>query len=155
MSSSNEGSTTSPTPHAPSTRKSKYEKQSLGYAIRTGFVGGVAGCVVSNSLRQLCCDAYDNLFHLDISQAKTAVAPLDRVKILFQASNPEFQQYSKSWTGMFKAAQVIYRDFGVRGLLQGHSATLLRIFPYAAIKFMAYDQIHDVCTLTFMDLQQF
>lgn len=31
------------------------------------------------------------------------------------------------------------------GLFQGHSATLLRIFPYAAIKFMAYDQIEHVC----------
>ena len=30
------------------------------------------------------------------------------------------------------------------GLFQGHSATLLRIFPYAAVKFMAYDQVHDV-----------
>src|SRR5229473_7029361 len=30
------------------------------------------------------------------------------------------------------------------GLFQGHSATLLRIFRYAAIKFMAYDQVHDV-----------
>ena len=28
------------------------------------------------------------------SQAKTAVAPLDRVKILFQASNPDFQKYT-------------------------------------------------------------
>lgn len=77
-------------------------------------------------------------------QAKTAVAPLDRVKILFQASNPEFQKYSGSWTGMFRAAKDIYGETGVRGLLQGHSATLLRVFPYAAIKFMAYDQLHHV-----------
>ncbi len=34
----------------------------------------------------------------------------------------------------------IYRSNGILGLFQGHSATLLRIFPYAAIKFMAYEQ---------------
>ncbi|KAI6039712.1 mitochondrial carrier domain-containing protein [Pisolithus marmoratus] len=112
------------------------DKHSLGYAIRSGLAGGLAGCV-----------------------AKTAVAPLDRVKILFQASNPDFQKYAGvcilnstfaaslfippskgSWTGAFRAGLAIYRDGGIRGLLQGHSATLLRIFPYAGIKFMAYDQ---------------
>lgn len=35
----------------------------------------------------------------------------------------------------------IYRTGGVRGLFRGHSATLLRIFPYAGIKFLAYEQI--------------
>lgn len=35
----------------------------------------------------------------------------------------------------------IYREDGARGLFRGHSATLLRIFPYAAIKFLAYEQI--------------
>lgn len=30
---------------------------------------------------------------------------------------------------------------GLRGLFRGHSATLLRIFPYAGIKFLAYEQI--------------
>jgi solute carrier family 25 protein 16 len=34
----------------------------------------------------------------------------------------------------------IYTSDGIFGLFQGHSATLLRIFPYAAIKFMAYEQ---------------
>lgn len=29
----------------------------------------------------------------------------------------------------------------MRGLFKGHSATLLRIFPYAAIKFLAYEQV--------------
>ena len=53
-------------------------------------------------------------------------------------------QYTKSWTGVFKASKVIYKQNGMRGLLQGHSATLLRIFPYAAIKFVAYDQLHHV-----------
>jgi solute carrier family 25 protein 16 len=77
-------------------------------------------------------------------QAKTVVAPLDRVKILFQTSNPDFKSYSTHWTGVFRAGRDIYADAGVRGLLQGHSATLARVFPYAAIKFMTYDVAHQV-----------
>jgi hypothetical protein len=50
-----------------------------------------------------------------------------------------------TWSGAFRAGTQIYTESGVLGLFQGHSATLLRIFPYAAIKFMAYDQVHDVC----------
>ena len=38
----------------------------------------------------------------------------------------------------------IYSSEGVRGLYRGHSATLLRIFPYAGIKFLAYEQIRAV-----------
>jgi hypothetical protein len=49
-----------------------------------------------------------------------------------------------TWSGAFKAGDDIYRSGGMRGLLQGHSATLLRVFPYAAIKFMAYDQVRHV-----------
>lgn len=35
----------------------------------------------------------------------------------------------------------INQQSGLRGLFRGHSATLLRIFPYAAIKFLTYEQI--------------
>lgn len=38
----------------------------------------------------------------------------------------------------------IYAGEGSRGLFRGHSATLLRIFPYAGIKFLAYEQIRAV-----------
>ncbi|RIB04349.1 mitochondrial carrier domain-containing protein [Gigaspora rosea] len=74
-------------------------------------------------------------------KAKTVIAPLDRVKILFQSSNPQFQKYAGSWTGLFQATRKIYIDSGPKGLFQGHSATLIRIFPYAAIKFAAFEQI--------------
>ena len=77
-------------------------------------------------------------------QAKTVVAPLDRVKILFQASNPDFQKYAGTWSGAFRAGTEIYKEGGGWALFQGHSATLIRVFPYAAIKFMAYDQVHHV-----------
>ena len=47
--------------------------------------------------------------------------------------------------GLVSATGQIYRSGGFRGLFQGHSATLLRIFPYAGIKFMAYDRLEGVC----------
>ncbi|KAI9094645.1 mitochondrial carrier protein LEU5 [Phlyctochytrium arcticum] len=94
------------------------DRQSLDYVWRSLLAGGVAGCA-----------------------AKTAVAPLDRVKILFQTNNPHFEKYSGTFFGVFRAAGEIHKEYGSRGLFQGHSATLLRIFPYAAIKFMAYEQI--------------
>ncbi|RHZ63073.1 coenzyme A transporter [Aspergillus thermomutatus] len=97
------------------------DKRSLDYVLRSGLAGGLAGCA-----------------------AKTVVAPLDRVKILFQASNPQFAKYTGSWFGLVSAVREIHRHEGARGLFKGHSATLLRIFPYAAIKFLAYEQIRAV-----------
>lgn len=44
---------------------------------------------------------------------------------------------------MGKGLVYIWSTSGVYGLFQGHTATLLRVFPYAAIKFVAYDQIRD------------
>lgn len=96
-------------------------KRSLDYVLRSGCAGGLAGCA-----------------------AKTVVAPLDRVKILFQASNPQYAKYTGSWFGLSAAMKDIYHFEGSRGLFKGHSATLLRIFPYAAIKFLAYEQIRAV-----------
>lgn len=95
---------------------------------------------------------------------------MDRVKILFQTRNPIFEKYAGkwtflggggtaciqsdkpngislhigTWTGVFKAGGVIVKQSGLRGLFQGHSVTLLRIFPYAAIKFVAYEQFKTV-----------
>ncbi|BDD55302.1 hypothetical protein MAP00_000839 [Monascus purpureus] len=94
------------------------DKQSVEYVLRSGLAGGLAGCA-----------------------AKTVVAPLDRVKILFQTSNPHFAKYTGSWFGLAMAMKDIRRHEGLIGLFKGHSATLLRIFPYAAIKFLAYEQI--------------
>lgn len=38
----------------------------------------------------------------------------------------------------------IYHNEGAIGLYRGHSATILRIFPYAAIKFLAYEQLRAI-----------
>lgn len=97
--------------------KTKPNKHSIDYMARSFVAGGIAGCA-----------------------AKTTVAPLDRVKILFQTSNPQFAKYTGSWAGMGRALSDIYAQHGIVGLFRGHSATLLKIYPYAAIKFVAYEQ---------------
>lgn len=97
------------------------DKQSLDYVLRSGVSGGIAG-----------------------SAAKTLIAPLDRVKILFQTSNPEFLKYRGKFSGLFRASKRIWSNDGIYGLFQGHSVTLLRIFPYASIKFVAYEQIRTI-----------
>lgn len=101
-----------------SQRPGKLDKRSPEYILKSGFAGGMAGCA-----------------------AKTVVGPLDRVKILFQTSNPNFAKYTGKWSGVAIALRDIYYTNGLSGLFKGHSATLLRIFPYAGIKFLAYEQI--------------
>ncbi|KAJ3484296.1 hypothetical protein NLG97_g7092 [Lecanicillium saksenae] len=55
-----------------------------------------------------------------------------------------FAKYTGSSFGVLSAMKDIYGHEGSRGLFRGHSATLLRIFPYAGIKFLAYEQIRAV-----------
>jgi len=113
-------------------KTSKQTKHRLCLEDRPGWwVGGM--CRMDSSP----CDALSAEF----LQAKTVVGPLDRVKILFQASSPQFAKYTGHWFGVVTAMRDINRQDGLRGLFRGHAATLLRIFPYAAIKFVAYEQI--------------
>lgn len=60
---------------------------------------------------------------------------------MFQTSNPYFRHYASDWFGVAEAFRDIHRYDGLLGLYRGHSATLLRIFPYAAVRFLAYEQI--------------
>lgn len=48
------------------------------------------------------------------------------------------------FTGVFEAGREIFKREGAMGLFQGHSVTLIRIFPYAAIKFVALEQIRAI-----------
>ncbi|WWD22866.1 hypothetical protein CI109_107361 [Kwoniella shandongensis] len=108
-----------------SRERAKTDKTSWDYVLSSGVAGGTAGCV-----------------------AKTAIAPLDRVKILFQTSNADFRQYAGTPMGLLHATQRIYKTWGIRGLFQGHSATLMRIFPYAGIKYMLYDRMERILVPT-------
>ena len=96
-------------------------KNTTEYRFKTLIAGGIAGCA-----------------------AKTIVAPLDRIKILFQTHHQHYIHYQNIRLGYWQALMEIQRNNGVRGLFRGHSATLLRIFPYAGVKFMAYEQFKNI-----------
>ncbi|KAJ5480436.1 hypothetical protein N7530_005945 [Penicillium desertorum] len=103
--------------HVYRTSESNKDSRNLDFALRNGLAGGVAGCA-----------------------AKTIVAPLERVRILFQTSHSHFTQYSTHWDGLIKAARHIRTSYGISALFKGHSASLVRVFPYAGINFLAYEQ---------------
>ncbi|XP_067673801.1 solute carrier family 25 member 16-like [Haliotis asinina] len=87
-------------------------KQNLDVILKTFLSGGIAGCC-----------------------AKTTVAPLDRVKILLQAHNKHYKHL-----GVFSTLKQVVHKEGFTGLYKGNGVQMLRIFPYAAIQYMSYEQ---------------
>lgn len=69
--------------------------------------------------------------------AKTAVAPLDRTKILMQVSR--MYGWTRYRGGVGSSMSQIWHSEGVRGFFRGNSATVARIMPYAAIQYSAFE----------------
>ncbi|KAG6671875.1 hypothetical protein I3843_16G029100 [Carya illinoinensis] len=67
--------------------------------------------------------------------AKTAVAPLERIKILLQTRTKGFHSL-----GVFQSLKKLLKHEGVQGFYKGNGASVIRIVPYAALHFMAYEQ---------------
>ncbi|KAK4388736.1 Mitochondrial carrier protein CoAc1 [Sesamum angolense] len=67
--------------------------------------------------------------------AKTAVAPLERIKILLQTRTQGFHSL-----GIFQSLMKLLKHEGVAGFYKGNGASVIRIVPYAALHFMTYEQ---------------
>ncbi|KFK30686.1 hypothetical protein AALP_AA6G014800 [Arabis alpina] len=88
---------------------------SLGFLsiCKSLFAGGVAGGV-----------------------SRTAVAPLERMKILLQVQNP----HSIKYNGTVQGLKYIWRTEGLRGLFKGNGTNCARIIPNSAVKFFSYER---------------
>lgn len=89
----------------------KDEVAKLPKEVRNIVAGGIAGMV-----------------------AKTVVAPLERIKILYQVSAEKFMLRQVPVV----ALHIIQRE-GFTALWRGNTATMLRVFPYSGIQFMVFD----------------
>lgn len=74
--------------------------------------------------------------------AKTAVAPLDRTKILMQVS----QMYGwKSHRGsVLSSMRTIWHTEGIPGFFRGNTATVARIMPYAAVQYSVFERANEM-----------
>ncbi|VVA89656.1 unnamed protein product [Arabis nemorensis] len=68
--------------------------------------------------------------------SRTAVAPLERMKILLQVQNPHNIKYN----GTVQGLKYIWRTEGFRGLFKGNGTNCARIVPNSAVKFFSYEQ---------------
>ncbi|KAG7209551.1 hypothetical protein KM043_015630 [Ampulex compressa] len=66
--------------------------------------------------------------------SKTTVAPLDRIKILLQAHNEHYRHL-----GVFSGLKEIIRREAFFALYKGNFAQMIRIFPYAATQYTAFE----------------
>ncbi|PSC67425.1 mitochondrial adenine nucleotide transporter ADNT1-like isoform A [Micractinium conductrix] len=94
---------------------SKQDKRSLTWSqiSKSLLAGGVAGAV-----------------------SRTAVAPLERLKILMQIQGNE-----KVYNGVWQGTVQMFRTDGLKGMFKGNGLNCIRIIPNQAIKFMTYEQL--------------
>lgn len=72
--------------------------------------------------------------------ARTASAPLDRVKLLFQVQAMEGAGVSATaYTGIGQAFAKIYREEGILAFWRGNGVNVIRVAPYAAAQLSSND----------------
>ena len=71
--------------------------------------------------------------------SRTAVAPLERLKILQQVHGRTATEYGTVYRGL----NTILQKDGLRGFFIGNGANCIRIVPNSAVKFFCYERITD------------
>jgi solute carrier family 25 phosphate transporter 23/24/25/41 len=101
-------------PLAPDLTALERIRQTFAQPVLASFVaGGVAGAV-----------------------SRTVVSPLERLKILFQIQSVGREEYKMS---VPKALAKMWREEGWRGFMAGNGTNCIRIVPYSAVQFSAYN----------------
>jgi hypothetical protein len=72
------------------------------------------------------------------SVGKTSMAPLNRITILLQTSDPTTRNLT-----MFQTAIGIWREEGIKAYWKGNLTSIFHRFPYSAINFSAYEVLRD------------
>mmetsp|Transcript_13361 Transcript_13361/g.37495 ORF Transcript_13361/g.37495 Transcript_13361/m.37495 type:complete len:300 (-) Transcript_13361:892-1791(-) len=74
------------------------------------------------------------------ASARTASAPLDRIKLLFQVqAMASSGMTSTAYTGVYQSLRKIYTEEGVLAFWKGNFTNVVRVFPYSACQLMAND----------------
>jgi len=69
--------------------------------------------------------------------SRTLTAPLERLKILYQVQTSSGKPMK--YTGIIESLLKIGREEGWRGYMKGNGTNVIRIFPYSAVQFAAFE----------------
>jgi len=72
--------------------------------------------------------------------SRTVVSPFERMKILFQIQGPS----STGYTGIWGTLAKIWREEGLVGYMRGNGTNVIRIVPYSAVQFAAYERFKNL-----------
>lgn len=76
--------------------------------------------------------------------SRTAVSPMERVKVLFQVQGTgSGKSYKK---GTLSTIAQIYREEGYKGLFRGNGINCIRIVPYTAIQYAVFENLKNYVT---------
>ena len=99
------------------TMSEKTSKSNEGDAWKTLTAGGIAGIV-----------------------SRTAVSPLERLKILYQVQHVTGHDKQVKYTTQYQSLKRILREEGIRGFFRGNGANCIRVFPYTGVQFLSMSE---------------